>query len=112
MLKIFSLEKRAKYETLAKMCNIRNLCNMLRFHILHIFRDYTISFNFEIIKFSSLFNFILFYYFIFFFWGGGGWGWGVAVEVILEDFISEIESFHIIYFYFHRSITQKLNLSQ
>ena len=39
-------------------------------------------------------------------------GWGVAVEVILEGFISEIESFHIIYFYFHLSITQKLNLSQ
>ena len=31
--------------------------------------------------------------------GGGGWGW-VAVEVILEGFISGIESFHIIYFYF------------
>ena len=86
---------------------------MLRFHILHIFRDYTIFLNFEIIKFSSFFNLILFY--LFFFGGGGwgwGWGWGVAVEVILEDFISEIESFHIIYFYFHRSITQKLNLSQ
>ena len=40
---------------------------------------------------------------------GGG---GVAVEVILESFISGIESFHIIYFYFHLSITQKLNLSQ
>ena len=26
---------------------------------------------------------------------------GVAVEVILEVFISGIESFHIIYFYFH-----------
>ena len=24
------------------------------------------------------------------FFRGGGWGWGVAVEVILEDFISEI----------------------
>ena len=44
----------------------------------------------------------------FFFWGGGGG----AVEVILESFICEIESFHIIYFYFHSSITQKLNLSQ
>ena len=41
-------------------------------------------------------------------------GVGVAVEVILEGFISEIESFHIpvIYFHFHLSITQKLNLSQ
>ena len=37
---------------------------------------------------------------------------GVAVEVILEVFISGIEPFHIIYFYFHLSITQKLNLSQ
>ena len=37
---------------------------------------------------------------------------GVKVEVILEVFISGIESFHIIYFYFHLSITQKLNLSQ
>ena len=34
---------------------------------------------------------------------------GVAVEVILEGFISGIESFHIIYFYFHLSITQKIN---
>ena len=37
-------------------------------------------------------------------------GMGVAVEVILEGFISEIESFLIIYFYFH--LTQKLKLSQ
>ena len=39
---------------------------------------------------------------------------GVAVEVILEGFISGIEYFHIIYFYFLLtclSITQKLNLS-
>ena len=28
---------------------------------------------------------------------GWGWGWGVAVEEILEDFISEIESFFFIY---------------
>ena len=35
-------------------------------------------------------------FFFFFFGGGGG-----AVEVILESFICEIESFHIIYFYFH-----------
>ena len=35
---------------------------------------------------------------------------GVAVEVILEGFISGIESFLIIYFYFH--LTQKLKLSQ
>ena len=47
-----------------------------------------------------------FFFLFFFFWGGG------AVEVILEGFICEIESFHIIYFYFHLSITQKLNLSQ
>ena len=60
-------------------------------------------FNFEI---NEYFLFFLFYFLE---WG---WGWGVAVEVILEDFISEIESFHIFYFYFHRSITQKLNLSQ
>ena len=37
---------------------------------------------------------------------------GVAVEVILEVFISGIEYFHIIYFYFYLSITQKLNLAQ
>ena len=42
----------------------------------------------------------------------GGGGGGVAKEVILEGFISGIESFHIIFFYFHLSITQKLNLSQ
>ena len=60
--------------------------------------------NFEI---NGYFLFLFIYLFIFF-WGGGG----VAVEVILEDFISGIESFHIIYFYFHLSITQKLNLSQ
>ena len=34
------------------------------------------------------------------------------MEVIFEGFISGIESFHIIYVYFHLSITQKLNLSQ
>ena len=34
-----------------------------------------------------------------FFWGGGG-AVGVEVEVVLEGFISGIESFHIIYFYF------------
>ena len=49
-----------------------------------------------------------FLFFFFFFLGGGG----VAVEVILDGFISGIESFHIIYFYFHLSITQRLNLSQ
>ena len=42
--------------------------------MLHIFRDY-LFFKFEINE----------YFFL-----GGGWGWGVAVEVILEDFISEI----------------------
>ena len=52
-----------------------------------------------------------FHFFFFFFLGGGG-GVAVAVEVILEVFISGIESFHIIYFYFHLSITQKRNLSQ
>ena len=52
---------------------------MLRFHILHIFPDYTIFFNSEI---NEYFLFFLFYFL--------GWGWGVAVEVILEDFISEI----------------------
>ena len=35
--------------------------------------------------------------FFFFFLGGGG---GVAVEVILEGFISGIESFHTFYFIF------------
>ena len=39
----------------------------------------------------------------FFFYLGGGGGGGAAVEVILEGFICEIESFHIIYFYFHLS---------
>ena len=43
-------------------------------------------------------TFIFFIYFFFFLGGGGG---GVAVEVMLEGFISGIESFHIIYFYFH-----------
>ena len=74
---------------------------MYRFHILHIFE--TIFCNFEIKGY-------LHYYFYFFFFGGGGVGG--AVEVILEVFISGIDSFHIIYFYFHLSITQKLNLSQ
>ena len=74
---------------------------MYRFHILHIFRDYFCNFEIE-----GYFHF----FFIFFFLGGGEVG--VAVEVILEVFISGIESFHIIYFYFHLSITQKLNLSQ
>ena len=64
------------------------------------FRDYFC--NFEINGY--------FHFFFFFFWGGGGWG--VAVKVILEGFISGIDSFHIIYFYFHLSITQMLNLSQ
>ena len=36
----------------------------------------------------------------------------MGVAVILEGLSSGIESFHIIYFYFHLSITQKLNLSQ
>ena len=67
----------------------------------------TIDCNFEI---NGYFHFIFFLFiYFFFFWGGGG---RVAVEVILEVFISGIESFHIIYFYFHLSITQKLNLSQ
>ena len=64
----------------------------------------TIDCNFEI---NGYFHFFFFYLFIFFFGGGR-----VAVEVILEVFISGIEPFHIIYFYFHLSITQKLNLSQ
>ena len=72
---------------------------MHRFHILHIFRDYFLLF-----RDKRILSF-------FFFFGGGG-GWGGAVEVILEGFISGIESFHTIYFYFHLSITQKLNLSQ
>ena len=41
----------------------------------------TIFLNFEI---NGYFHF----FYLFFFWGGGGWE--VAVEVILEDFISEI----------------------
>ena len=32
---------------------------------------------------------------------------GFAVEVILEVFISGIESFHIIYFYFHLTVSPK-----
>ena len=68
----------------------------------------TIFCNCEIKGYFHFFLFIIF----FFFGGGGGGGVGVAVEVILEVFISGIESFHIIYFYFHLSITQKLNLSQ
>ena len=71
---------------------------MHRFHILHIFRDYFLLFRDKRI--------------LSFFGGEGGvGGWG-AVEVILEGFISGIESFYTIYFYFHLSITQKLNLSQ
>ena len=100
------LQKCAKYETCA-ICSGFIFCTF--------FETTLFFFNFEINEYFLFFFFILFYLFIFF-WGGGGggggWGWGVAVEVILEDFISEIESFHIIYFYFHRSITQKLNLSQ
>ena len=69
---------------------------MHRFHILHIFRDYFLLFRDK--RILSFF-------------GGVGVGGG-AVEVILEGFISGIESFHTIYFYFHLSITQKLNLSQ
>ena len=61
---------------------------MHRFHTLHIFRDYFFCY-FEING-----------YFHFFYLGGGGGG---AVEVILEGFICEIESFHIIFFYFHLS---------
>ena len=54
-----------------------------------------INCNFEI---NGNFNFYLFiYFFIFFFWGGGGGGCGGG------DFgrFYGIESFHIIYFYFH-----------
>ena len=42
--------------------------------MLHIFRDF-FFFEFEI---NEYFHFLR------------GWGWGDAVEVILEDFISEI----------------------
>ena len=71
----------------------------------HFSRLHYFFLNFEINEY--------FLFFLFHFLGcGWGWGWGVAVEEILEEFISEIESFHIFYFYFHRSITQKLNLSQ
>ena len=54
---------------------------MLRFHILHIFRDSTIfSFYFEIneyfLSFLFIYLFILFYFF-FFLGGGGGGGDGV-----------------------------------
>ena len=90
------LQKCAKSETCA-ICSGFIFCTF--------FETTLFFFNFEINE----------YFLIFFFFGGvgvGGWGWGVASEVILEDFISEIESFHIIYFCFHRSITQKLNLSQ
>ena len=60
---------------------------MHRFQYLHIFRDYL--FYFEINEY---------FHYLFFLWGGGGWvedgggggGGGDAVEVILENFISEI----------------------
>ena len=51
--------------------------------------------------YSRLFFVISRYTDTFIFRGGGGGGLRVAVEVILEGFISGIESFHIIYFYFH-----------
>ena len=102
MLKTFSLEKYAKYKTCAKMCKIWNeTCAICTGFIFCTFFE-TIFCNFEI---KGYFHF-------FFFLGGGGGGGGGAVEVILEVFISGIDSFHIIYFYFHLSITQKLNLSQ
>ena len=69
---------------------------MHRFHNLHIFRKYFLLFQDKRIL----------SFFLFFFRGGGD-----AVEVILEGFISGIESFHIIYFYFQLSITQKINMS-
>ena len=94
------LQKCAKYETCA-ICSGFIFCTF--------FETTLFFFNFEINEYFLFFYFILL---ISFFGGGWGWGWGVAVEVLLEDFISEIESFHIIYFYFHRSITKKLNLSQ
>ena len=56
---------------------------MHRFHILHNFCNFGIN---------GYFHFLFF-----FFWGGAV---GVEVEVVLEGFISGIESFHIIYFYF------------
>ena len=88
------LQKCAKYETCA-ICSGFIFCTF--------FETTLFFFNFEINEY--------FLFFILFFGVGWGWGWGVAVEVILEDFIGEIESFHMFYFYFHRSITQKLNLS-
>ena len=65
-------------------------------------------FHFFIYLFIIIIIIIIFFFFfiIFFFF------WGVEGRVILEGFISGTEYFHIIYFYFHLSITQKLNLSQ
>ena len=77
MQNIKPVQKCAKYETCA-ICTGIIFCTFFE----------TIFCNFEING-----------YFHFFFFGGGG-GVGVAVEVILEGFISGIESFHIIYFYF------------
>ena len=90
MQNIKPVQKCAKYEM--------KLVQYAQFSYFAHFRDFFC--NFEING-----------YFHFFFSFGGG-GVGVAMEVILEGFISGIESFHIIYFYFHLSITQKLNLSQ
>ena len=99
MLNTFSLEKCTKNKTCAKMCKILNeFCAICTGFIFCTFFE-TIFCNFEI---NGYFHFFL----------GGGGGEGGAVEVLLEGFISGIESFHIIYFYFHLSITQKVNLSQ
>ena len=70
----------------------------VQYYFAHFFRLFFC--NFEI---NGYFHFFLFF-FLFFVGGGGG--------VILEGFISGTEYFRIIYFYFHLSITQKLNLSQ
>ena len=88
MLKIFSLKKCAKYVTCAKCAEYETCAKCAKYETC------TICTGFIFCTFSSLFFFnfeineyfhILFY--SNFLWGGG---MGVAVEVILEDLISEI----------------------
>ena len=77
LLKIFSLKKCAKYEICAK-CAKYETCAICTGFICCTFFE-TIFF---LIRDKRI------YICIFFLVGGGGWG--VALEVILEDFISEI----------------------
>ena len=79
MKPVASLEKCAKYETCAKMCKYETCAICTGSYFAHFSRLF--FFNFEI---NECFHF----FYLFFFLGGGGMG--VAVEVILEDFISEM----------------------